>query len=324
MKQIVNESLSLLLFREMLRIRLIEEAIGKKYPEQQMRCPVHLSIGQEAVAVGVCQHLAKTDYLVSSHRAHAHYLAKGGSFKRMLAEIYGKVDGCSSGKGGSMHLTDDTVGMIGSTPIVGGTIPVGVGLAFAAHLRGEQKLSTIFFGEGATEEGVWAESLNFATLKKLPVLFVCENNLYSVCSPLSVRQSPDRSRVGIAREHGMQTFEGYGNDVEEVYKVAGQAVNYIRSGKGPCFVEFSTYRYRENCGPNTDDDLGYRPAEEIAYWAKRCPIATHETMLKASGQLSDSLLKGYHQEIDAEIQEAFEFAMKSPFPTFNPNVRVYA
>ena len=168
--------------RDMLRIRMVEEHIADRYPEQEMRCPVHLSIGQEAVAVGVCAALAATDQVVSAHRSHAHYLAKGGDLLGMIGELYGKDVGCCRGKSGSMHLVDPTAGFMAAVPIVGSTIPIGVGLAFASALKGERRVTGIFFGDGSTEEGVFAESLNFAVLKKLPALFICENNFYSVRS----------------------------------------------------------------------------------------------------------------------------------------------
>jgi pyruvate dehydrogenase E1 component alpha subunit len=288
---------------EMLRIRMVEERIAEKYGEQKMRCPVHLSIGQEAVAVGVCQALCATDYLISNHRAHAHYLAKGGDLKRMLAEIYGKSTGCCLGRGGSMHLVDLSKGMMGSTPIVGGSIPVGVGLAFAAQLKGEERVTAIFFGEGSTEEGVFAESLNFAALRGLSVLFVCENNYYSVYSPLSVRQPPERSRVGLARAHGIWAEGGDGYAVDAVCALADEAVSRIRAGQGPCFLEFTTYRFREHCGPNVDNTLGYRTLEEAASWENRCPIRA----LRAQFPQEDLA------RIQEEIDEAFRFAEESAF-----------
>lgn len=322
--QKTSEKLAVELFQGMLRIRMIEEAIADRYSEQKMRCPVHLSIGQEAVAVGVCKAALHSDYLISNHRAHAHYLAKGGSVKRMMAEIYGKATGCSSGKGGSMHLIDLESNIIGTTPIVGGSLPVGVGVAFASALRKENRATLIFFGEAATEEGVWAESINFASLRKLPILFICENNLYSVYSPLSVRQPPERSRLAIAQAHGMSTLKGYGNDPEEVYRISKQAMESIRRGSGPFLVEFDTYRYREHCGPNVDDAQGYRPKEEISYWHERCPILTYESRLREQNLLSSELLASLKKEIKKEIDEAFLFAEQSPFPEFNPNESVYA
>ena len=269
---LTQQETSLDLYRAMLRIRLIEEAIASRYQEQKMRCPVHLSIGQEAVAVGVCKAALHSDYLISNHRAHAHYLAKGGSLKAMIAEIYGKRTGCCMGRGGSMHLVDRSVGMYGSTPIVGGSIPVGVGLAFATYLKQESHVTLIFFGEGSTEEGVFAESLNFAALKNLPILFICENNFYSVYSPLAVRQPAQRDRAAIARAHGLVAHMGDGNDVEEVYRLAEQAISSIREGNGPVFLEFDTYRHREHCGSNFDNDIGYRTEEEFLFWKDKCPI----------------------------------------------------
>jgi pyruvate dehydrogenase E1 component alpha subunit len=304
---------SLTLFREMLRIRMIEEAIAERYKEQKMRCPVHLSIGQEAVAVGACKAALQSDYLISNHRAHAHYLAKGGNLKTMMAEIYGKVTGCCLGRGGSMHLVDRSVGMMGSTPIVGGSIPVGVGIAFASKMRKESNITLIFLGEGATEEGVFAESLNFAALQNLPVLFVCENNLYSVYSPLEVRQPASRDRCAIARAHGMFTRQGYGNDVEEVFQIAQEAVASIRIGKGPAFIEFDTYRHREHCGPNFDNHIGYRTEQEFLDWEKKCPLKEYQRK-KA---LTEKDLQALRSVIATEINEAFRFAEESPFPQFD-------
>lgn len=289
------------LYYEMVRIRKVEEEIAKRYSKQEMRCPVHLSIGQEAIAVGVCQAALKTDYLISTHRAHAHYLAKGGDLKAMIAEIYGKSTGCTNGRGGSMHLVDLSVGMIASTPIVGGSMPVGVGIAFASKMRKEPHITIIFFGEGSTEEGVFSECLNFAVLKKLPVLFVCENNFYSVQSPLEVRQPKERDRIAIARAHGLYAQRGFGNDVEEVYEVSRNAIERIRQGEGPVYLEFDTYRLREHCGP----DLDVR--EESAYWEEKCPIRALGDKLGITEEVG---------EIDAEIREAFAFAQKSPFPEY--------
>ncbi len=308
-----QSSLSLDLFIQMLRIRMIEEAIADRYPEQKMRCPVHLSIGQEAVAVGACKAALHSDYLISNHRAHAHYLAKGGNLQRMIAEIYGKKTGCCGGRGGSMHLIDTTVGMYGSTPIVGGSIPVGVGLALAAQMKKENRVTIIFLGEGSTEEGVFPESLNVAALKKLSILFVCENNLYSVYSPLSVRQPIERDRVAIAKAHGLHVDSGYGNDVEEVYAKCSNAIQQIRKGAGPHFIEFSTYRYREHCGPNFDTDLGYRTKEEVAHWEKQCPIDHYLNKYK----LNQTQLSDIRSELMLEIEQAFTFAEQSPFPIFD-------
>lgn len=301
-------------YYEMLRVRAIEEAIATRYSEQEMRCPVHLSIGQEAVPVAVCASLEKTDYAMSSHRSHAHYIAKGGSIPKMIAEIYGKETGCCRGKGGSMHLIDREVGFLGATPIVGSTIPIGVGAAMGSVMAGEDRVTAVFFGDGAAEEGVFHESVNFAVLKQLPVVFVCENNFYSVYSHLSVRQSEKRQLFEIARAHGLPSEQADGNDYERVAKLSKEAVDRARSGGGPTFLEFITYRWREHCGPNFDNNIGYRAEEEFLAWKDKCPLARFERLLKKSGELTDALITQMKQRIDTEIEEAFAFAKKSPFP----------
>ena len=212
----LDASLRRELFRSMLKVRLVEERIIKLYPEGDMRCPTHLSIGQEAVAVGVCANLEPSDYAISAHRSHAHYLAKGGNVSSMFAELYGKAAGCASGKGGSMHLVDLDVNFLGCVPIVGSTIPIGVGAAFGAWLKETRPVTVIFFGDGAAETGVFHESLNFANVHRLPVLFVCENNLYSVNTPMGPRQPPTRTIVDLAKGHAIKAHEADGQDVEGV------------------------------------------------------------------------------------------------------------
>ncbi|MDO8568364.1 MAG: thiamine pyrophosphate-dependent dehydrogenase E1 component subunit alpha [Dehalococcoidales bacterium] len=303
------------LFQTLLRIRIIEEKIAEIYPEQEMRCPVHLCIGEEAVAVGVCANLGSDDYVLSNHRSHGHYLAKGGNLKAMMAEIYGKATGCCQGKGGSMHLVDLSVGFLGATPIVGSTIPIAVGVALGTVMRGEKRVSVVFMGDAATEEGVFHESLNFAALKKLPVVFVCENNLYSVYSPLSVRQPEGREIFRLAQGHGVDSFQGDGNNVVEVYKLAGQAINQAREGNGPLFLEFKTYRWREHCGPNYDNDLGYRTESEFLEWRQRCPVQRLQEHLLQEGILSQRELDHMARRFEAEMEEAIAFAKESPFPT---------
>jgi len=321
----LTEKQQLDLFYEMFRIRSIEEMIANRYSEQKMRCPVHLSIGQEAVAVGVSKALSTDDYMISNHRAHAHYLAKGGNLNKMIAEIYGKKTGCSQGRGGSMHLIDLHVGIYGTTPIVASSIPVGVGLAFASQMKNEERLTLIYLGEGATEEGVFAECLNFASLKNLPILFVCENNLYSVYSPLSVRQSENRNRVEIAKAHGLYTDSGDGMDVEKTYAIAEKAVHHIRNGNGTAFIELDTYRYKEHCGPNNDTNLGYRSEEEVKKWEDRCPIALYKEKIEKSSLLTPEIYEAMRMKLNAEIDYAFSFARESAFPTYDPDYeKMYA
>lgn len=302
------------LFREMLRIRLIEEKIADLYPEQEMRCPVHLCIGEEAVAVGTCAALEKQDYVFSAHRSHGHYLAKGGNLNTMMAELCGKVTGCAQGKGGSMHLMDQAAGFLASTPIVGSTIPIAVGAAFASVMKKEKNVTVVFFGEAATEEGVFHEAINFAALKKLPVIFVCANNLYSVYSPLSVRQPDNREVADLAKGHGVETFRGDGNDVAQVYEVSHKATARARRGEGPFFLQFTTYRWREHCGPNYDNTIGYRTEEEFLNWKKLCPIKKTREELLSKKLFSQMDLDRMTQEINQEIEQAVQFAKNSPFP----------
>ena len=294
----------------MLRIRMTEEKIADRYSENRMRCPTHLSIGQEAISVGVCSNLTDKDLVLSTHRAHAHYLAKGGSLNRMIAEIYGKKTGCSRGMGGSMHLIDKEVGFMGSTAIVGNTIPVGVGLGLSIQLEHKNNVSCIFFGDGATEEGVFYESVNFAIIHNLPVLFICENNLYSVYSGLEVRQPVGRKIFEMVRAMGIDTIHGDGNDVEEVCSKTLTAKNKILKGKGPQFLEFDTYRWREHCGPNYDNDIGYREEREFLEWKKKDPIQS------MGEKLDEKTISDVKVKINEEIDKAFNFAEDSPFPDY--------
>ena len=298
-----------------MRVRLIEERIRKLYAEQDMRCPTHFSIGQEAVAVGVCTHLKQEELITSAHRSHAHYLAKGGDLKAMLAELYGKATGCAAGKGGSMHLIDLAAGFLGAVPIVGSTIPIGVGAALASVLQDSPVLSVIFFGDAATEAGVFHESLNIAALHKLPVVMVCENNLYSVLSPLSVRKPKDREIVQLAQGHGVFSGQADGNDADAVYALAGEAIEHARAGRGPAFLELETYRWLEHCGPLDDRHLGYRPPGEYEAWIARDPLRLYAERLRERGLVTPVDLEAMAREIGAEIDDAVTFAKSSPFPT---------
>lgn len=299
---------------EMQRIRAIEEEIALRYPLGKMRCPTHLSIGQEAAAVGVGLALRADDLAVGTHRSHAHYLAKGGNLKAMIAEIYGKETGCSRGRGGSMHLVDLSVGFEGTTAIVGNSIPIGVGLAFAAKLKKTNQVVCVFIGDGAIEEGVFFESANFAVLKQLPVLFFCENNLYSVYSPLSVRQPEGRKIHEFSAAIGLNISHGDGNNVETAYELSSSAINRIRQGSGPQFIELSTYRWLEHCGPNYDNHLGYRSEVEFKSWKERDPVEQYARKLISRNSISLVEFNENKQKIKEEIAEAFNFAENSSYP----------
>lgn len=301
------------LFRSVLRIRQVEETIAARYGENEMRCPVHLSVGQEGAAVAVCEALLHEDKIFSTHRCHAHYLAKGGDLRRMLAEIYGKQTGCVGGRGGSMHLMDVDAGVVSSVPIVGSSIPLAVGSALADKRIGARRVTAAFFGDASTEEGIFHESASFAVLHRLPVVFVCENNLYSVYTPIDARQ-PRRPLIDLAKAHGMRALHGNGNDVVESHRLAQEAVRAARKGQGPTFLVLDTYRWREHCGPNYDNNIGYRSEAEFKKWRRRDPLAAMERQLRAAGLLDDRDRQAMLDEIDAEIAVAIDFARSSPLP----------
>lgn len=289
------------LLKQMHRIRMIEAEIARRYPEGKMRTPVHLSIGQEAAAVGVCAALRPEDVCVSTHRSHAHYLAKGGNLNALIAELYGKATGCSRGHGGSMHLVDRRVGFLGSTSIVGGTIPIGVGAAFTKHIREEAGISVVFLGDAALEEGVWHESANFAALHRLPVMFVCEDNAYSCYT-----HSSERRRFGIATHvsaYGM-TYMYSDQGVEQIKAYAEQLRTQTLL-RGPSFLHIYTDRYLEHCGPNNDDHLRYRNIALLNAVREADPL---------NGVPEDPV-------VVTEIQAAFAAAEAAPWPE---NVSMYA
>jgi pyruvate dehydrogenase E1 component alpha subunit len=309
-----DQTLCRSLWRDMVRIRMIEEAIAEHYAEQQMRCPIHLSIGQEAAAVGVCAALRADDQVMSGHRSHAHYLAKGGDLTAMIAELHGKETGCCRGRGGSMHLVDLAAGFVGAVPIVGSTIPIAVGLSFADLRLKRDRVTVAFLGEAATEEGVFHESVNFATLHHLPIVFVCENNLYSVYSPLHVRQPSQRQVYEVTAGHGLRAQQGDGNNPLAVHALMTDAIGHARGGNGPVFLELMTYRWREHCGPGFDNHIGYRTENEYLAWKERDPIARFEQQLRAEGQFDEPFAEHIHRTISAEIADAFTAAKAAPFP----------
>jgi pyruvate dehydrogenase E1 component alpha subunit len=311
-------------YRDMLRIRLVEEEIAARYGQEKMRCPVHLSIGQEAVSVGVSRTLRAQDQVVSTHRCHAHYLAKGGDLVAMLGELMGKEIGCCGGRGGSMHLFDSKAGVLLSLPIVAASIPVGVGAALAIQQRGKADVAVIYIGDASLEEGAYHESANFAALHALPAIFVCENNLYSVYTPLRERQ-PARPLLELGRAHGMPAEAVDGNDVEAVMRVTAAAVERARKGGGPSFIQADTYRWREHCGPNFDNHIGYRTEAEFQEWSARDPLARLQRKLAAAGRLQSADESRMRQEIGAEIAAAFKAAEEAPAPSPDSiAARIYA
>lgn len=298
------------LLYDMMRIRRVQLAIDARYLENEMKTPVHLCIGQEAVAVGVCAHLGKSDYINSNHRGHGHYLAKGGDLRAMIAELYGREDGCSKGRGGSMHLLDTRVGHFGSSSIVGGGIPIGTGMGLAIKMQKQKRVSVIFFGDGAADEGVLYESVNFAVLKKLPVIFILENNQYSVCSHVSARQAAENVFHGMKPRYLMSKMVD-GNDVLAVYDASGKAVERARTAKGPSLIECRTYRIRGHAGCERQDPPGYRSEKEIEHWKKLCPVLSFQRKLIRGKIISPGDVGKIQDKIDREIREAFDFARQA-------------
>lgn len=301
------------LYREMLRIRRAELKIESLYHEDEMKTPIHLCNGQEAIAVGVCANLAIDDPIFTTYRSHGQYLAKGGSMKAMMAELHCKETGCSKGRGGSMHLVDLSVGHYGSSAIVAGSIPIATGMALAKQMKGESAVTTVFFGDGATDEGAFYESVNFAMLKQLPILYIYENNQWAVCSHVSARKAGECLYHEADPDLLFSTVVD-GNSVLDVYEAATRAVERARTGRGPSFIECKTYRIRGHAGSGPDTGLGYRTVEEVAEWEARCPVETFRETLLADGQATQDALKEMERTIDAEIEDAFEFARKGPLP----------
>jgi acetoin:2,6-dichlorophenolindophenol oxidoreductase subunit alpha len=304
------------LYTEMLKIRLCEEGFVNPILNGDIRCPVHLCSGEEAVAVGMCSALEKTDYVYGGHRSHGHFLAKGGSVNALVAEVFCREDGCSRGRGGSMHLIDPKVGMLGSAPIVAGTISLALGAALAIHLRREDRVCVSFFGDGATNEGVLYESLNFAALKKLPIVFVCENNLYSTHMPIR-KCRPNQDIHKIADPFDVRSFVVDGNDVLAVYETAKQAVAHCRKGDGPVFMECKTYRLRGHVGP--DDNIqgthtDIRPPEEVVEWQQKDPVKTFRKKLLDHHVLTWDAADQIESQVQQEIDQAFAFAKLCAYP----------
>lgn len=295
------------LYRALYRIRRVEERIIELYPTDKIKSPVHLSIGQESVSVGVCAALRPNDIAFGSYRGHALYLAKGGDLRRMMAELYGKADGCARGKAGSMHLIDAAAGMMGTSAIVATTIPQAVGYAFALKARMSDVAVVSFFGEGAMDEGVASESMNFAALKRLPILFVCENNLYAIYSHVRDRMS-DPDPCARAASFGIPAERIEDGNTERISAAASGALAAIRRGEGPRFIECMTYRWRDHVGPDEDRRWRYRPDAELDQWIARDEVKRIGALLPPEAK------RAIERGVEAEIEDAIAFAEAAEFP----------
>lgn len=303
----LNSKIIETLYSTALRIRMTEDAIAREYPKAEMKTPIHLYTGEEAIASGVCANLTKDDILYGYYRSHGWYLAKGGNMNRMMGELFGKSNGCSGGYGGSMHLIALDVGFQGTTALVAGAMPHAVGAGFAIKYKKQKHVAVCAFGDGATEEGLFLESLMFASLRKLPVIFICENNGLATNTLIKYRQ-PEVPIYKRASHFGLPSIQVDGNDAKAVYNVAKDAVERARAGEGPTFIEAITYRLLEHCGPNYDVSLGFRTQEEVDSWKKRDPIVALEN------DVDPVVQKTLKAKIQKEIEDAFAQARKAPFP----------
>ncbi|MCK5563385.1 pyruvate dehydrogenase (acetyl-transferring) E1 component subunit alpha [Candidatus Bathyarchaeota archaeon] len=294
----------------MLEIRCFEEKVYDLYGQNLVPGTIHLYAGQEAVAVGVCANLREDDYITSTHRGHGHCIAKGAQLNRVMAEILGKKTGYCKGKGGSMHIADFSSGMLGATAVVGAGLPIAAGAGLSIKLRKTDQVVACFFGDGASNQGTFHEAINMASIWNLPVLFVCENNLYAMGTHqtivMTIENIADR-----AAAYGIPGVSADGNDVLAVYEAAHEAVDRARKGKGPTLIECKTYRHK---GHSRFDPATYRPKEEVEKWMKRDPIAQFKARLIEMKTLTEEEVNKIEQEVTATVDDAVKFAVESPHP----------
>jgi len=299
------------LYTTMLTIRRFEERAYQEFYAGNIQGFVHSYIGQEAIAAGVCKHMSTKDRIVSNHRGHGHCIAKGADMRRMMAEIYGKKTGYCKGKGGSMHIADFSIGMLGADGIVGAGLPIATGAAIAQQLEGKGKIAAVFFGDGACQEGEFHEALNLASLWKLPLLFVCENNGWGVnTAAADALGAKNITRMPKAYHIASKVVDG--NNVEQVYQAAGEAIARLRKGDGPYFLECTTYRWYKHFLSEALVDL--RPPKEIEAWKKRCPVTTFEAKLLKRNILTPAKIRSINQKILDKVEEAITYAVNSPYP----------
>lgn len=312
----MNKKESEYLYKELLKIRVIEEEIANKYKDQQMRCPVHLSIGQESVAVNVSYYLNKNDYVYSNHRSHAHYIARGCDIYKFICELHGKSNGCVNGRGGSMHIKDLNKNFISSIPLVGSALGLAVGTALHFKRINKKSRVCVYFGDGSVEEGIFHEALNFISLYKLPIILVCENNLYSVYTHQKERSiSDDFTRF--AKAFNIKNKRVKTNNIYNSIKDTKDIFDYSKKTLNPIFLQFDTYRHREHCGPNFDDHLNYRDPNEVKMFLKNCPIHLSQIHLKKYFKSKNDFFEKEEKLIKDNIKKLFKNALKSKLP--NPN-----
>ena len=299
-------------YGKMKRIRLLEEKINEEFKKQLMRTPLHSCIGQEAIAVGICNHLTKQDTIYSNHRCHGHYIAKCGNMRALVAELYNRETGCSKGRGGSMHIIDRACGVELTSSIVAGTVPVATGNALAYTLKKENNVSVAFFGDGASEEGCVYESICFAAVRKLPIVYVCENNFYAMYTAMEKREPV--KHIADKFSNILKTYIIDGNDIESVEKTAKEAIAYARNRKGPVFLECETYRFMNHYESASAKDFWYRDMKEWEAWIEKCPIERSRSKIIEMNKNLETQLKDIDTGIIREINDAFEFAINSEYP----------
>jgi len=309
----IDSTVLLTLLRQMLRLRRTEEALIKEYhPSEEMRCPIHFCVGQEAIPAALSLLVGSEDYLFSHHRSHGYYFAKSAPLRELFAEIYGKISGANQGQAGSQDISHQDSHFY-SGAILSGAISIACGAAFGLQLAGSSNISIAGFGEGATDEGAFWEAMNYAGMRKLPILFVCENNRYATYSDQLKRQAADNICERVTT-FGIRATKIFGNDTVLAYRTLAEEMQAVRSGMGPSLVEAYTYRWNSHVGPEDDGANCYRNTEEIQFWKENCPIALLEEKLRSANRLSSATLEAWEQEIQNEIDENFRFAKSSPFP----------
>jgi len=308
-----KESKLVSILTSMLKIRIFEERVAKIAENNEIQCPVHLYVGQEAIASSVCANLSAKDFVYSTHRSHGHYLAQGGDIRKIMAEIYCRENGCSRGRGGSMHIIDRNAGFILSSPIVGGSISIAVGSALAAKMAGNAQVSVAFFGDGATDEGVFYESINFATVYNLPMIFVCENNSFSTHLPDFLRQS-NTSVADRVKGFNINTKKVDGNNPYEIDDTVSKMIVNARNGEGPSLIECTTYRWLSHVGYWQDLDIGYRKKIDVEHWMSRCPIKFLSNDLIKKGIITKEEFEKMKADIILKIEDAVEYARNCPKP----------
>jgi pyruvate dehydrogenase E1 component alpha subunit len=306
----LNKDNCLNLYKKMLLIRKFEEKVSQLYAEGEIPGFVHLYIGEEAIAVGVCSNLNKDDFITSTHRGHGHLIAKGGNPSLMMAELFGKKTGYCKGKGGSMHIADLDLGILGANGIVGGGIPIAVGAAYSAYLRGTSQVTVAFFGDGASNKGVFHEALNMSSAWSLPMVFVCENNQFGVSTRISrITNVEDLSKRAVG--YGIPGIRVNGNDVLAVQDVSKVAIDRARRGKGPTLIVADTWRHH---GHFEGENVNYCTKEERNIWKEKCPILYFSNFIKEKFKLTNDDLKKYSDKIDNLLKDAVSFARESDFP----------